>query len=441
MSAIAHLLLSKGERVSGSDLKENRITHALAQKGARIFIGHHTQNLIDADTVVYSSAIKEDNPELAAARAQGKRVLQRAQALAELMEGKVAITVTGSHGKTTTSSLTAHLLREAGFSPSLAIGGIFKNLGLNASQGKGGFFVAEADESDGSFLYYRPRYSIITNIDREHLDYYGTFENALEAYRTFMGQTQDSGCLFCCRDDPNIMRLLKGVKARHVLFGLHDDADIYPARIEFTGLSSDFDCMYRDKLLARFRLALGGLHNISNALSVAALGLELGIGVETIASVFASYQGAGRRLDVKFRSPEVTVIDDYAHHPTEIKATLAAVRLMRPRRLIAVFQPHRYSRTKLLLDEFGQSFAGADRVVVTDIYPAGEAPLPGVTAQALAEAIKRHFPDTPVDCLAKEAVADAIVALIEPGDCAVMLGAGDITRISDAVAERLKKQG
>ena len=439
MSGIAHLLLKKGIKVSGSDLKENKAISGLKSLGASIFIGHDAGNIAGCDVAVYSSAIKSDNPEFAAAVKANIPVIKRAQALAELMEDKTVITVTGSHGKTTTTSLAAYLLLEAGLSPTMAIGGILKNINQNASQGKSKYFVAEADESDGSFLYYHPAYSIITNIDYEHMDYYRNFESVLAAYQEFIDQTAPQGCLFCCSDDENLMRLAKAYNGKMVSFGLKEKAEIQARNIKIDGLASDFEVFWKDKFLARFHLALGGEHNISNALSVAALGLELKIPLEVIAKAFAGYKGAGRRLEIKFQDKDFTVIDDYAHHPTEIRATLAALKHMHSSRIVAVFQPHRYSRTQLLLEEFGRCFAQADVVVLTDIYPASEPAIPGITAELVLEKIKFNFPDKIVKSASKEQIPALVLGILDPGDTLVMLGAGDIIKVSDVVVEELKK--
>ncbi len=439
MSGIAYLFLKKGFMVSGSDLKENKNTRQLAELGARIFLGHDAGNIAGSDAVVYSSAIKAENPELAAALARKIPVLKRAQALAELMQDKTVITVTGSHGKTTTASLSAYLLLEAGLSPTIAVGGILKNIEANASEGKGNFFVAEADESDGSFLCYQPRYSIITNIDYEHIDFYGSLQNALTVYREFIQKTVSDGCLFCCSDDDNLMSLVKDYAGKLIRFGLEANADVSARNIRIKGLSSDFDVFYRGKFLNSFHLALGGRHNISNALAVVGLGIELGIDPFVMAEVFARYKGTGRRLDIKFQDQDFVVIDDYAHHPTEIRATLDALKYTQAPRIIAVFQPHRYSRTQLLLEEFGKCFIQADFVVLTDIYPAGEPVIPGITSALVLEKIKDNFPDKPVEFVAKERLSSRILEIIKPGDTLVMLGAGDIIKASDVVVEELKK--
>ncbi len=440
MSGIAQLLLRRGIKVSGSDLKESRITEELKKIGAQIFIGHDPVNINGAGLVIYSSAIREDNPEIIEAKNKGIPLIKRAQALAGLMEDKTVIAVTGSHGKTTTASLVSYLLLESGLLPTGAIGGILRNIDSNAYMGGGKFFVAEADESDGSFLYYRPKYSIITNIDREHLDYYKEFEKELCAFREFLNRTEEDGCVFCCDDDINLKRILSDYKNRYVLFGLSKSAHIYPKDIQLKNLSSEFDCFYKNKFIARFHLELGGKHNISNALSVIALGLELGINLECIKKTLEGYKGARRRLEIKFEDANYLIVDDYAHHPTEIRATLEAVKNLKQQRIIAVFQPHRYTRTKLLLDEFTKSFDSADYVIITDIYPASEPPIEGINAKCIYDKIKERAPNKEIVVLPKEEIVKHILGLIKPQDLVITLGAGDIVKICDELVERFKRQ-
>jgi len=438
MSGIAQLLLRQGIKVSGSDLKESKITEELKKLGADIFIGHDSKNIKGADLIVYSSAIGEDNPEVREAKRQGISMVKRAEALARLMEDETVITVTGSHGKTTTSSLVAYLLLQAGLCPTVAVGGVIRNIDTNACLGDGKFFVAEADESDGSFLYYRPKYSIITNIDYEHLDYYKDFKNEISAFGEFINKTRDNGCVFACSDDVNLKDLFKNYENKYVFFGLKDGAHIYPKNIRIKGLSSEFDCFYKDKFIDRFYLALGGQHNISNALSVIALGLELGIGLKFIKDTLSDYKGAKRRLEIKFDGKDYLLIDDYAHHPTQIKATLSALKNLKFNRLIAVFQPHRYTRTKLLSAEFAKSFDLADYIILTDIYPAGERPLEGVSTKLIYDKIKERAPSKQIYFLGKEEIAAHILKIIKPQDLLVTLGAGDIVRICDELVEKIK---
>ncbi len=438
MSGIALIFLRNGIKVSGSDLKENRAVSELKALGANIFIGHSASNIQGAGTVVCSSAIRQDNPEVVEAKRLGITVIKRAQALAQLMQDKFVITVAGSHGKTTTTSLVSYMLLEAGFSPTAAIGGILKNIDTNAYLGNGKFFVAEADESDGSFLYYKPKMSIITNIDYEHLDYYKNFNNQIEAFRQFINGTESDGCIFCCDDDITLKNILKGYKNKCVLFGLSVNAHIYPKDIQINGLSSQFDCFYKGKFIDKFYLALGGMHNISNALSVIALGLELGIDLTNVKKALAGYKGVSRRMEIKFKDSDYLVIDDYAHHPTEIKATLQAVKNTKPKRIIAVFQPHRYTRTQLLLNEFAASFELADYVIITDIYAASEQPLEGVTAWCLCDKIKEYSAEKHIFFLPKEELVKHILSIVKPFDLVITLGAGDITKISDELSEKLK---
>lgn len=438
MSGIARLLLKAGFRVSGSDLKESRITEELKRAGAKIFIGHNAQNINEQEAVVWSSAIKKDNPEMLQAGILGIPLIKRAEALADLMRQKTAVTIAGSHGKTTVTSLISYMLIEAGLCPTVAIGGILKNINTNACLGSGEFFVAEADESDGSFLNYEPKYSVITNIDREHLDYYHNFENELKTFKDFIERTRNDGCVFACSDDLNLVNLFSSYNRRHLFFGINSAADIYTKGILLTGLTSDFDCFYKDKFISRFHLNLAGRHNVSNALAVIGLGLELGIAVNHMRRILEGYQGAGRRLEIKFRSDEYLVIDDYAHHPTEIIATLAAVANLKCKRKIAIFQPHRYSRTQFLLDDFAKSFEQADYLIITDIYAAGEQPIEGIDSRVLLNKIRGYSPDKEVIYLTKESIAGHMQKIIRPGDLVITLGAGDIVRVSDALAEELK---
>jgi len=440
MSGIAQLMLQSGKKVSGSDLKESRSTKELKQLGALIHIGHKAENLNGAKLVIYSSAVKEDNPEIIEARKRNVPLMKRAEALANLMQNKTVITVAGSHGKTTTTSLVSYLLIEAGLSPTAAIGGILKNIDNNARLGEGKYFVAEADESDGSFLHYNPYYSIVTNIDREHLDYYHDFDNEIKAFEEFIGKTDKTGCFFACLDDENLKKIFKRYQGRKISFGLDTHSDISAEGIVMEGLSSEFECIYKGKRLGRFKLSLGGLHNVSNALAVIALGLELGIDISFIKRTLELYKGAGRRLEIKYDASGITVIDDYAHHPTEIKATLSAAKQIRHKRLLCVFQPHRYSRTKLLLEELASSFDDCDQVIITDIYPASEPAIAGITGELLSERIKARYPAKEVFFLPKDKIRDFVIGRLVPGDIFLTLGAGDIVKISDELAEGFKRK-
>jgi len=441
MSGIAQLMLGRGERVSGSDLKESRATRELRELGAQIHIGHRPENIKGADLVVYSSAIEEDNPEMLEARKRGITLMKRAEALARLMQDKTVITVSGSHGKTTTTSLVSYLLIEAGLSPTVAIGGILKNIDNNAYLGRGKYFVAEADESDGSFLYYNPTYSILTNIDHEHLDYYINFDVEVSAFGKFVEKTAKNGCVFACSDDKNLYRIINDYKGRKVTFGLNRPADIFPRNIKLDGLRSEFDCIYKGQSIGRFNLALGGAHNISNALSVIALGLELGVDLSFIRKTLEQYKGAGRRLEVKFNGKDIMIIDDYAHHPTEIMATLSAIKNLKHKRIICAFQPHRYTRTKLLLNEFVTSFNDVDHIIITDIYPASEPPIEGITGELLYNKIKDYYKYKKVIFLPRNEIKDYVLNQLMAGDIFLTLGAGDIIKVNDELVEEFKRQG
>lgn len=438
MSGIAAILASQGYIVSGSDLKESPITKKLADKGMKIFLGHDASYVRDADMVVYSSAIKEDNPELSSARGSGILVIRRAEALATLMQDKTCIAVAGSHGKTTTTALVSHLLLESGFCPTVAVGGILRNLSDNSCLGKGNFFVAEADESDGTFLYYNPTYPILTNIDREHLDYYESFSDILNAYKKFISNIQDNGCLFCCGDDQALRQITRGYKERIIYFGLSKDNDFYPRDLVLNEFSSLFNYCYRDRLIGKINLPLSGSHNISNSLAAVALGIELGIRPKNIEEILAVFKGTERRFELKLDLMGVKVIDDYGHHPSEIRATLAAAKNVKHKRLIVIFQPHRFSRTKFLMEEFTDSFKLADYLVLTDIYAASENPIEGVSSELLGRKIKEKFTSPEVAYLKKDKITEHIMQIVGRGDLILTLGAGDIGKLSDELVQRIK---
>lgn len=440
MSGIAAIMMKQGYRVSGSDIKESRVTGKLSSLGIKVCLGHDASYISDAELVVYSSAVKEDNPELQAAKAKGLRIMKRAEALTQLMQDKVCIAISGAHGKTTTCALTGHLLLQAGFSPTVAIGGILRNIDDNSCVGESNFFVAEADESDGTFLYYHPDYSIVTNIDREHLDFYKNWQDILSAYKKFISQTKDGGCLFCCGDDPAIRSITPGHKKRMLYFGLSGENDFYPRNLLLNEFSSIFDCYYKDGFIGRIHLPLAGRHNVSNSLAVIALGLELGIKPQRIEEAVAVFKGTERRFQLQLEAKGIKVIDDYAHHPTEIRATLEAAKNVRHKRLLVVFQPHRFSRTKFLMDEFAESLSLADCIILTDIYAASEEPIQGVSSEVLCDKIKEKHPPAEVIYVKKEKVIEQLLSIVRPGDLVLTLGAGDIGKLSDELAQRIKSQ-
>ena len=438
VSGVAQLALRKGEVVSGSDLKESAITHKLAKMGAQIFIGHEAENVNTADLVVYSSAITGTNPEITAARSQGIPILRRAEFLSELMADKQVITITGAHGKTTTSSLAAKLLTMAGFHPTIAVGGVLREDGDNAKLGDSSYFVAEADESDGTFLLFKPMYSIITNIDYEHMDFYKTQDNLLKSFSTFVRQTKKGGCVFYFKEDPILASLVKesGVKSRS--FGLSKGSDFYAKDVSLAQCRLRFVCVRKAKGLGEISMELSGRHNVSNALAVIALGFEMGIDFKVIQKALKDFKGVERRFQIKHENKDILIVDDYAHHPTEIAATIEAAKVCPRRRLVVVFQPHRYSRTKLLMDRFPASFAKSDYLVVTDIYPAGEAPVTGASVFDLIEGIRKKI-HVPVNYVPKDQIISHLKNALLPDDLVLFLGAGDITKISDEFAKGFKK--
>ncbi len=450
MGALAALSLDKGYRVSGSDLRSNQVTQRLKARGADIFSGHAGLNIGEADCVVFSSAISDDNPELVEARRKQIPILQRATLLAELMEGYTGITVAGAHGKTTTTSMAAHLLEKAGLQPTIAIGGIVNETRSHAKLGKGEYFVTEVDESDGSFLCFRPHYSIITNIDLEHVDYYHNWQNVLDVYRTFIGQTREGGMILAYGDDELLLNMLKESGQIFKTYGFAAENNICATNIRFDHFDSRFNCVVDGVDLGGVLLRVPGRHNIANALACISLGLSLSIDFETVRENLKDYSGVQRRFQLKSRVDDIWIIDDYAHHPTEIKATLETARLFKrslkdtvavgeTNGLITIFQPHRYSRVKGLLEDFAQSLVYSDQLIVTDIYAASEAPIEGITAQNLCKQIQA-LTDRSVCYIPKEKITDYLLSIVKPQDLVLTLGAGDITRIADDFVAALKKR-
>jgi UDP-N-acetylmuramate--alanine ligase len=442
MSAIATLLIKEGFTVSGSDVKENQIIRGLKQAGANVFIGHDKKNVVQTvDTLVYSSAIRQDNPELVEAANRRLDIFRRAQMLYRLMQGKKTITVTGAHGKTTTASLIAFILYQAGLKPTAAIGGLIRNFAINAWLGEGDYFVAEADESDGSFLNYRPKFSVITNIDKEHLDYYGNFKELLNAFSKFMERLEDSGLLIVNSSDNNLLKLAKKSGKRFITFGFDRRADIRAEDIKILATGSEFNCFLKGEKLGSVICPLLGEHNILNCLAAIMLALELNIDFKIIKEAIRGFQGTKRRQEIKLDKPNLLVFDDYAHHPTEIMATLKAIKdsSVSPQRkkIIAVFQPHRYSRTKLLLREFSRAFAAVDHLIIMDIYAASEEPIKGIDAQLLYRKIKK-IKKNGVYYLSRPEIVQHILNNLSGNDVVVFLGAGDITKLSDEFSERAK---
>ena len=454
MSGIAELLANLGYAVSGSDLKTSEVTDRLQTLGVRLGFGHDAAHVGDADVVVYSSAVKGDNPEIVEAHRRRIPVIARAEMLAELMRLQSGIAIAGAHGKTTTTSMVALVLERAGLDPTAVIGGRLSAFGSNARLGRGQYIVAEADESDRSFLRLTPTVAVITNIDQEHLEAYRGFDDLCEAFLEFANKVPFYGAVVACVDDPHVRTLVPRMTRRVITYGLeHDGADL--RGLDVSHADGVWQCRVvagpglRDAVglrdrppspLCTLRLPIPGRHNILNALAAVAVGLELGVDLGAVTAALAEFSGADRRFQRLGEVNGVLVIDDYGHHPTEIRAVLDAARASLGRRLVVAFQPHRYSRTERLLDQFGPALAKADELVLTDIYPAGETPIPGVTIDVLAGAIRPYFDGRlHVVRTVDEAVA-AVVALARPGDAVITLGAGSIGTAGKRVLAALGPQ-
>lgn len=441
MSAIARVLLDLGYEVSGSDVAENLLVQKLIERGAKVTIGHDPSNIKGAETIVYSTSISEDNVERVAAEEKGIEVLHRSQMLARLLNNKKGIAVAGAHGKTTTSSMIAQTLEICGADPTYIIGGEVVGLKGNAKAGRSDYVVAEADESDGSFLEYYPYIAVVTNIEPDHLENYdGNFENLKKAYREFLSQVRPDGTAILCWDDPHVRDMAKEVRSRSITYALDRPADYTAANIRENQREISFTVMKGEEALGDITLRIPGRHNVSNALAVVIACLQIGLKFEDIASALFEFQGAKRRFQVIGEVDDILVVDDYAHHPTEIEATLKGAKAL-GRRIVLVFQPQRYSRTHLLMNEFSRAFGLADEVIINTIYaPPGEKPIPGVTAERLAELIVQNSNPNTRFIATKEAVIDYLLTNARPGDLVMTMGAGDIWRVSHGFVAELEKQ-
>ena len=434
MSGLAEILRTLEFDVSGSDLKPNENTRRLEGLGVKVFFGHAAENVAGADVVVYSSAIDPRNPEIARARALEVPIIPRAEMLAELMRVRYAVTIAGSHGKTTTTSLVATVLRAAGLDPTVVVGGKVNALGSNARLGEGDLFVAEADESDGSFLQLTPTIAVVTNIDPEHLDHYGTHDALKDAFVQHVNKVPFYGLGVLCLDHPSVQEILPRLERRHVTYGTSRQADYRASGEHFEGLSTHFDAYRRSEPLGRYVVHMPGAHNVLNALAAIAIADELEVPLDVTREAIAGFHGVQRRFTVlgqpqhtkSGRHGDVMIVDDYGHHPAEIEATLDAAQRGFDRRVVVAFQPHRYTRTQLLFDAFTRAFNKADVLVVTDVYPAGESPIAGATGEALAEAIRAHGHRAVSYVKGRQHVAQALLEIAEPGDIVIALGAGDI---------------
>ncbi|MGC2108727.1 MAG: UDP-N-acetylmuramate--L-alanine ligase [Candidatus Korobacteraceae bacterium] len=443
MSGIAEVLLNLGYKVSGSDLKPSALTTRLAAMGAIVCEGHSSENVAGAEVVIVSSAIKRDNSEVLAAHEQHIPVIQRAEMLAELMRLKYGIAVAGMHGKTTTTSMIAAVLAAGELDPTVVVGGRVDSMGSNARLGKSQYLVAEADESDRSFLKLSPILAVVTNIDREHMDCYRDMDDVERTFLRFMNSVPFYGMVVACNDNDDLRRLLPGVQRRTVTYGAREDSDFRVSNVQCgpagngTALSG-FQVSYRGNDLGRFRLRVPGAHNVSNATAAIAVGIGLDVPVDEIRRALESFNGVDRRFQLVGSAKGVTVIDDYGHHPTEIRATLAAARQCGFREVHVIFQPHRYTRTQLLLDEFATAFRDADSVLVLDIYAASEPPIPGITAELLANRITEAGGQEALYVPSFAEAAKLATTAAKPGDMILTLGAGSIWQLAPQIVERLR---
>jgi UDP-N-acetylmuramate--alanine ligase len=447
MSGIAELLVNLGYRVSGSDAKSSETTTRLSALGVTISIGHMAENVGDVDVVVFTSAVKADNPELAMARSRHIPVIARAELLGELMRLRFGIAVAGAHGKTSTTSMIALVLERAGLDPTAVIGGRLSAFGSNARLGRGAYMVAEADESDRSFLKLYPSIAVMTNIDREHMEAYGSFEELVHAFVEFANKVPFYGCVIACGDDAELMQLRPKLTRRVVTYGLtSENVDLSAVNVRLHGFGSTCTVMRRQPqdgtvhALGELRLQVPGRHSVQNALAAVAVGLELDVPFTDVAAGLAVFQGAERRFQHYGTVNGIQIVDDYGHHPTEIAAVLAAARAARPSRIIVAFQPHRYSRTRDLMREFGLALAGADEVVLTDIYAASEDPLPGVTVEALAACLNTSRATAARIVRAVDDVPAALAEIARAGDLVVTMGAGSIGSVAARLVAELERR-
>ena len=438
MSGIAELLINLGYTVSGSDLKLSSITRRLADKGATIFKGHSKKQVAGAHVLVTSSAISDENPEVIQAKALGIPIIPRAAMLAELMRIKYAIAVSGAHGKTSTTAMIAQILNTGGLDPTVIIGGLLMGLDTNALHGQGEFIVAEADESDGSFLQYTPAIAAVTNIDLEHLDFYTDIEDIKNKFVQFINSVPFYGVAIVCLDNEHIQDILPRITVRHTTFGLSAQADLQAGQIRFENGRSRFTVRRGNRELGEIVLNLAGQHNILNALAGIATGLELKLSFEVIKQALEEIKGVRRRLEIKGEKKQILVMDDYGHHPTEITATLNAVRESFPgRRLVVVFQPHRYTRTQALFNEFSRSFYQSDVLILVPIYAASESPIPGVDSRLLCQGIQSHGHKDVSFAPDFTQALSMVTHKLTPNDLVLTLGAGDIHTLGEQLMEIL----
>lgn len=438
MSGIAEVLLNLGYRVTGSDIRGTAITDRLQQLGAAVYLRHAAENVKGAHVVVTSSAVHSDNPEIVEAQRRKIPVIARAEMLAELARLKYAITVAGTHGKTTTTSMIATILDRAGYDPTVVVGGLLNTIGSNARLGKGDYIVLEADESDRSFLLLSPTIAVVTNIEADHLDHYRDLQDIEAAFLSFINKVPFYGATILCIDDPSVQSLIPKIKRRIVTYGIAATADVCITDIELQGLGSVFTLRYNGGSTHKVKLNVPGMHNVLNATAAFAAARDMDIDASVIATALENFRGVDRRFQIKSRDG-VTVIDDYAHHPTEIRATLSAAKCGNFGRIFAVFQPHRFTRTSHFFDDFARAFNLADVALLLDIYPAGESPIEGITTPALIDKLKAFGHKNVIYAPTFEMIESYIIGNAKPGDAVVVMGAGSVTKLSDTLSQRFSR--
>ncbi|NNL41167.1 MAG: UDP-N-acetylmuramate--L-alanine ligase [Desulfobacterales bacterium] len=434
MSGIAELLINLGYKVSGSDEKSSEITRRLKKLGGIIFKGHRKNQIGNSDVVVVSSAIDDKNPEVAAARETSIPVIPRAEMLAELMRLKYSVAVAGAHGKTSTTSIIASVLEKGALDPTVVIGGKLKSIGSNALLGHGDFIVAEADESDGSFLKMSPTIAVVTNIDREHLDFYKDLDDIKNAFLSFIDRVPFYGLAVLCLDNEPVQKLIPKIKKRYTTYGMSTQADFQAENVKFEGLKSSYSLKHNGEILGDITLNLPGIHNVYNSMASIAVGMELNIDFKVIQNALKTVEGVQRRLEIKGEINGITVVDDYGHHPSEIKVTLQAAKESWPdRRKVVVFQPHRYTRTKALFDEFTRSFYQSDVLVVLPVYAAGEKKIEGVRSELMCEGIQAHGHSGVICKRSIKAAVSHLRNILKPKDILLTLGAGDVWKAGEEI--------
>lgn len=438
VSALATVLAQIGYSVTGSDLKPGHVMERLGALGITVYEGHRAENVENADLVVASAAIPEDNPELVAARRRGVPIWSRARMLGELMSGNYGIAVAGTHGKTTTTSMLASILRAGGLDPTVLVGGDLGELNGNARVGESDYFVAEACEAFNSFHELYPKIAVVTNIEGDHLEFHRSLQGVIESFEKFLSQVSPDGCVIMCADCPNVRAIIPSIVSRVVTYGLCDDANCYGFNVDVATPRPSFEVMLGARSLGRFTLQVPGEHNVRNALAAIAAANELGADVEAMRRALSNFVGAGRRFETLGTVRGITVIDDYAHHPTEVSVTLKAARAW-GRRVVAVFQPHLYSRTQLLASDFAEALKQADSVIVTEIYAAREKPVLGVSGSIISELINADYPSRAVFVPDKNRIAEELLPMLREGDLVLVMGAGDIRASGEELLRRLRE--